>query len=84
MICDEQKLTDVGNGTGTDVVAEILTNWSMSQPDEIRSAVQLLEAIGELDTDEMKMLIATGHAIADRKSSAAPPAKKRGRPKKAE
>ncbi len=70
--------------TPEEIVADILASWSMSEPTEIRAAVQLLKAASELDTDQVRTLITTGHAIANKKSAAVSPAKKRGRPKKAE
>lgn len=80
----EQKFPNEEPSTAEEVVAEILASWSMSEPDEIRAAVQLLEAREVLDADEATKLIATGKALISRKLSATPPAKKRGRPKKAE
>lgn len=65
--------------------SDIIARWAMSAADEILAGVEILEASVNLDTDQRETLIQYGKAIAAAKaqvSQSAPPAKRRGRPRK--
>lgn len=63
----------------------IVARWAMSDPAEILQGIELLRAVGSLDTDAVAALISHGEAIAVAKQAgSAAPAKRRGRPRKSE
>ena len=65
--------------------SNIIARWALAEPAEIIPGIELLRVVGSLDTDGVALLISHGEAIAAAKQAGSPaPAKRRGRPRKAE